>query len=107
MSKTRARSRLDCFRALFWRPLRIAIGGSRRPIGLFTAARCSAHERELDGGPEAGIIMRECFGMGPQYRPTGGKDCNKPKFVHTSISGFWLEFPSAAGPDFSGSPTPT
>jgi len=43
--------------------------------------------------PAPGIFMRESFGMGPQYRPTGGKGCNKPVFAHTSIGGFWMEYP--------------
>ena len=43
--------------------------------------------------PAPDIFMRESFGMGPQYRPTGGKGCNKPVFAHTSIAGFWMEYP--------------
>ena len=43
--------------------------------------------------PAPDIFMRESFGMGPQYRPTGGKGCNKPVFAHTSINGFWMEYP--------------
>jgi len=41
------------------------------------------------------IFMRESFGMGPQYRPTGGKGCNKPVFAHTPLSGFWMEYPGS------------
>jgi len=42
------------------------------------------------------IFMRESFGMGPNnVRPTGGKGCNKPDFVHTSITGFWMEYPGS------------
>jgi hypothetical protein len=43
--------------------------------------------------PAPGIFMRESFGMGPQYRPAGGKGCNKPAYTHTSIAGFWMEYP--------------
>jgi len=44
--------------------------------------------------PAADIFMRESFGMGANnVRPTGGKGCNKPDFVHTSITGFWMEYP--------------
>jgi hypothetical protein len=44
--------------------------------------------------PAPDIFMRESFGMGANnVRPTGGKGCNKPDFVHTSITGFWMEYP--------------
>ena len=44
--------------------------------------------------PAPGIIMRESFGPGAQVmRPTGGKGCNKPDYVHTPLSGFWNEYP--------------
>src|SRR5690349_3551895 len=46
--------------------------------------------------PAPGIIMRESFGPGPNVvRPTGGKGCNKPDFVHTALTGFWIEYPGS------------
>ena len=45
--------------------------------------------------PAPDIFMRESFGMGPQYRPTGGKGCNKPVYASTPLSGFWMEYPGS------------
>jgi hypothetical protein len=46
--------------------------------------------------PAAGIIMRESFGPGPNVvRPTGGKGCNKPSYVHTALTGYWVEYPGS------------
>ena len=46
--------------------------------------------------PAADIIMRESFGPGPNnVRPTGGKGCNKADYVHTALTGFWVEYPGS------------
>jgi hypothetical protein len=43
--------------------------------------------------------MRDSFGLGPNanapVRPTGGKGCNKPDYIHTAITGFWVEYPGS------------
>ncbi|MGE5097038.1 MAG: hypothetical protein ACM3SO_18035 [Betaproteobacteria bacterium] len=46
--------------------------------------------------PFPDIILRESFGPGPNVvRPAGGKGCNKPTYLHTDISGFWVEWPGS------------
>ncbi|HST50619.1 MAG TPA: hypothetical protein VLJ61_01310 [Pyrinomonadaceae bacterium] len=46
--------------------------------------------------PAPDVIMRESFGMGDDLlRPTGGKGELKATFTHTSISGFWVEYPGS------------
>ncbi len=44
--------------------------------------------------PAPDILVRESFGMGPDtVRPAGGKGQLKSSFVHTTIGGFWAEWP--------------
>lgn len=43
--------------------------------------------------PAPDIIYRESFGAADASRPTGGKGLMKPAYLHTSIQGFWIEYP--------------
>lgn len=44
--------------------------------------------------PEPDVLVRESFGPGPQtLRPKGGKGDMRSSFVHTTIGGFWVEWP--------------
>lgn len=44
--------------------------------------------------PAAGVLLRESFGPGDSMlRPASGKGDLRPDFVHTSIGGFWVEWP--------------
>jgi hypothetical protein len=45
--------------------------------------------------PEAGVIMRDSFGLANLARPTGGKGCLKFYNVHTALVGFWMEYPGS------------
>src|SRR5436305_114395 len=47
--------------------------------------------------PAPGILMRESFGPGPDLvRPAGGKGTLKPTSLHTTLNGFWVEYPGAS-----------
>src|SRR4051812_13842358 len=47
--------------------------------------------------PAADILMRESFGPGPDLvRPTGGKGTLKSTSLHTTLNGFWLEYPGSS-----------
>ena len=44
--------------------------------------------------PAPDILVRESFGPGPDtLRPSGGKGVLKPTYLHTTIGGFWVEWP--------------
>lgn len=44
--------------------------------------------------PAPGILVRESFGPGPeQLRPKGGKGDMRSAFLHTTLGGFWVEWP--------------
>lgn len=46
--------------------------------------------------PAPDVIMRESFGLADGLlRPTGGKGTLKETYIHTSISGFWVEYPGS------------
>lgn len=48
--------------------------------------------------PAPDILVRESFGMGPDIvRPAGGKGALKTTYVHTTIGGFWVEWPGQKG----------
>lgn len=48
--------------------------------------------------PAADILYRESFGPGPeQLRPKGGKGDMRSAFLHTTIGGFWVEWPGSKG----------
>lgn len=48
--------------------------------------------------PAPDILYRESFGPGPQQlRPKGGKGDMRSAFLHTTIGGFWVEWPGAKG----------
>jgi hypothetical protein len=40
--------------------------------------------------------MRESFGPGPLLRPTGGKGTLKATNLHTTLNGFWAEWPGSS-----------
>jgi hypothetical protein len=49
--------------------------------------------------PAAGILMRESFGLGPNFtieRPAGGNGLLKVDFSEKSINGFWIEYPGSS-----------
>lgn len=47
--------------------------------------------------PAPGYLVRESFGPGPQQlRPKGGKGDMRSAFLHTSLGGFWAEWPNSA-----------
>ena len=46
--------------------------------------------------PAPGVLYRESFGAGPeQLRPKGGKGDMRSSFIHTTIGGFWVEWPGS------------
>lgn len=46
--------------------------------------------------PAPDILVRESFGPGPDIqRPAGGKGLLKPTYLHTTIGGFWVEYPGS------------
>jgi hypothetical protein len=46
--------------------------------------------------PAPDVILRESFGLADGLlRPTGSKGTLKETYVHTSISGFWVEYPGS------------
>lgn len=46
--------------------------------------------------PAPDVLVRESFGSGDQMvRPNGGKGTLKPTYTHTSIQGFWVEWPGS------------
>lgn len=46
--------------------------------------------------PAPDILVRESFGPGPeQLRPKGGKGDMRSSFLHTTIGGFWVEWPGS------------
>jgi len=46
--------------------------------------------------PAPDILVRESFGLGPDtLRPASGKGTLKSSFVHTTIGGFWVEWPGS------------
>jgi hypothetical protein len=90
--------------ALFLSTLSLAVSGSLYAAGGTGGGgggggggtACDTSSVLPTTAPEADIIMRESFGMGPNNsRPTGGKGCNKPDFVHTPLTGFWVEYPGS------------
>src|SRR3954469_773633 len=47
--------------------------------------------------PAPDILVRESFGPGPDLvRPTGGKGTLKATSLHTTINGFWAEWPGSS-----------
>lgn len=50
----------------------------------------------LTTAPAPDILVRESFGMGPDtVRPAGGKGELRADYVHTTIGGFWVEWPGS------------
>lgn len=46
--------------------------------------------------PAPGMLVRESFGPGPQQlRPKGGKGDMRSAFLHTTLGGFWVEWPGS------------
>jgi len=45
--------------------------------------------------PAPDVLMRESFGQGNNLRPAGGKGSAKEVYAHTTIGGFWLEYPGS------------
>lgn len=46
--------------------------------------------------PAPDVILRESFGLADGLlRPTGSKGTLKETYIHTSISGFWVEYPGS------------
>ena len=43
--------------------------------------------------PAPNILIRESFGLADGLRPAGGKGLLKPYPIHTSLGGFWVEYP--------------
>ena len=44
--------------------------------------------------PAPDVLLRESFGPGPDMiRPEGGKGSARSTYVHTTIGGFWVEYP--------------
>src|SRR6185503_15035206 len=49
--------------------------------------------------PAPGILMRESFGLGPDFteaRPAGGNGLLKIDFSEKSLNGFWIEYPGSS-----------
>jgi hypothetical protein len=46
--------------------------------------------------PAPGILIRESFGPGPDIqRPAGDKGVMKATYTHTTLNGFWVEYPGS------------
>jgi hypothetical protein len=82
------------------------------PIGQATADRVSLSKGSGGGGggdtkidgsyllpttpPAPGILIRESFGPGPDImRPAGDKGVMKETYTHTTLNGFWVEYPGS------------
>lgn len=53
--------------------------------------------------PAPDIVYRESFGPGPeQLRPKGGKGDMRSAFLHTTIGGFWVEWPGSKNTQWIG-----
>ena len=48
-------------------------------------------------GPAPDVLMRESFGQANNLRPAGGKGVAREVYAHTTIAGFWLEYPGDKG----------
>jgi len=58
--------------------------------------------------PEAGVVLRESFGPGPDLllaRPQGGNGALRNVFANTNLGGFWLEYPGSKSEVWSTSGT--
>ncbi|MBK7906688.1 MAG: hypothetical protein IPJ78_08985 [Gemmatimonadetes bacterium] len=45
--------------------------------------------------PAPGVLLRESFGQADLLRPHGGKGTLRETYIHTTIGGFWLEWPGS------------
>lgn len=93
-----------------------ACGGGGDPTSPAAAAAPGARAHILKGGGSGGgsprdvvgpsplpttapapdILVRESFGPGPDnVRPASGKGVLKSTYVHTTIGGFWVEWPGS------------
>lgn len=53
--------------------------------------------------PAPDVLYRESFGPGPeQLRPKGGKGDMRSAFLHTTIGGFWVEWPGSRNTSWIG-----
>jgi hypothetical protein len=52
------------------------------------------------------VIMRESFGLADQARPAGGKGTAKFYSIHSTISGFWIEYPGSKDTAWLAPPEP-
>ena len=83
------------------------------PVGQATAGRVSLSKGRSGGGgggdskidgsnflpatpPAPGILVRESFGPGADtMRPAGDKGVMKATYTHTTLDGFWVEYPGS------------
>ena len=45
--------------------------------------------------PAPNILIRESFGMADGFRPAGGKGLLRADNIHTTLGGFWVEYPGS------------
>jgi len=45
--------------------------------------------------PAPGVLIRESFGQADLFRPHGGKGTLRETYIHTTIGGFWVEWPGS------------
>jgi hypothetical protein len=57
--------------------------------------------------PAPGVLLRESFGPANLLRPKGDKGCNDTTYTHTSINGFWVEWPGSRNSKWMAPPEST
>lgn len=75
-------------------PVSGAKGGGGTPAPSFPVLPTTA--------PAPGVLLRESFGLGDSIlRPHGGKGALRSTYIHTSIGGFWAEWPGSKNTQWS------
>jgi hypothetical protein len=55
----------------------------------------TAPATQPSSAPAPGILVRESFGFGDGFRPAGGKGVLRAVPLHTTLGGFWSEYPAS------------
>jgi hypothetical protein len=70
-------------------------GGGKRDVRASPAPSAPVAVPMPNAAPAPDILLRESFGLGSTVRPNGGKGKLKEIFSHTSLAGFWIEYPAS------------
>ena len=86
-----------------------ACGGGGDASETTSQASAADHKTALGGGikpppppsilpstpPAPDVLVRESFGFGEGVRPASGKGVLKPVYAHTTVRGYWVEYPGS------------